>query len=116
MIRTKAFENILSLIPSGADNAIPMMQLAALLDVDERKAREYIQKLRMDGVPILSVPGDKGYFFSSDPGEIQLSIWAFKCRGETNRQITQTLSRYSKYVKDGGSIEEYLEKWKEGKA
>lgn len=112
----KDYSSIIALIPSGIDNAIPMTQLAALLEVDERKARDYIQQMRLDGIPILSVPGDKGYFFSSDLGKIELSIWAFKCREKTNKHITRTLSHYAQFVRNGGTIEEYLEKWKEGKA
>lgn len=108
--------NIISVIPHGEENAISMKRLADLLDTTERHARQIIQTLRENGVPVLSVPGDKGYYFSSNLYDINTAITCFECRKNTNQRITKTLSQFARYVENGGTIEKYLEELKEGKA
>lgn len=56
---------ILDHIPTGAANAIPRAELAARLELSDRRTREAIQKARDDGALILNEQGGAGYYVAT---------------------------------------------------
>ena len=68
----KTIKEITDFIPTGKANAIPMKELAAILNVNERTLRGLIQKAREQGAPICSEwEENTGYFLPADTYEAE---------------------------------------------
>ena len=63
-------EKLTELIPTGRENAIPMRDLAKLLNVSMRGVRALVQRARELGSPICSEWENRGgYYFPADEHE-----------------------------------------------
>jgi biotin operon repressor len=58
-------KNILSLIPTGHENAIPRARLAAVLGVSDRRCRRLVQEARDAGAIILNRQDGRGYYLAT---------------------------------------------------
>ena len=108
------YSEIIKIIPYGKENAITMKAFAAYLGLKEREARHIVQIMREAGIPVLSVPGHPGYYFSDNLNEVKAARLCFECRRETNLRSTKAFERYEYAINNGSSIEEYLETIKKG--
>lgn len=63
-------EKLVELIPTGRTNAIPMRDLATLLNISQRAVRVIVQRARELGSPICSEWENRGgYYFPADEHE-----------------------------------------------
>ncbi len=90
----KKYERLLSCIPDGMNNAISQRRIATLLHCEERDVRSHVQNARHDGIPICSIPGQKGYYMSDNPVEVFACYRAFKQRNKSNSDVLKGIREY----------------------
>lgn len=73
--------NIEKLIPRGAENAVPMVDLAKVSGLSERGVRKTIEHMRRNGVVICS--GDGGYYLPANVSELSDYLNRMTKRAET---------------------------------
>lgn len=82
-------------IPVGRENALPMRDLAALLNVDERTIRQLVQRAREQGAPICSEWGDNGgYYMPADTYEARRYLRQQKARIRSARAALNGIIKY----------------------
>ena len=98
------YEALTSVIPYGKENAISQKELANRLNVTENEARTMIQNIKGQ-IPICSIPGFLGYFFTNNPDDMQKCINAFEHRKRANEKamkpIRDELKRVNEQQKKG---------------
>lgn len=65
-----ARDMLAAVVPEGKDHAITRRQLADLLNVDDRTARDMVNRARLDRLPVLNDQDGKGYYLSYDEADI----------------------------------------------
>lgn len=90
----KKYKKLLSCIPDGRKNAISQRRIANLLQCDERDIRSHVQNARHDGIPICSIPGQRGYYMSDNPEEVFACYFAFKQRNKSNSDVLKCIRDY----------------------
>ena len=73
--------NIDKLIPRGAENAVPMRDLAKVSGLTERGVRKAIERMRRNGLVVCS--GDGGYYLPADVSELSDYLNRMTKRAET---------------------------------
>lgn len=78
------FDELLSLIPTGEENAISMKSLARLTDSSLQDVRQWVENARLDGMIIAS--SQSGYYIPVDEEELFDYYIRTKRRLNTTRQ------------------------------
>jgi hypothetical protein len=93
--------NLLDLIPRGRENAIPMKDLARLMDYEPRAVRRLVFDERRRGVPICSTTDniDGGYYLPSDENEAATYIKEQKSRIKSAQIALQSVLDYVQEVR-----------------
>ncbi|MGN0680139.1 MAG: hypothetical protein ACI4JS_10790, partial [Oscillospiraceae bacterium] len=88
-------ERLTELIPTGRNNAIPMKDVATLLNISERAVRVLVQKAREHGAPICSDWENRGgYFYPADTYEAMEYFRQQKSRIKTARAALNGITQY----------------------
>lgn len=89
------FDKLTELIPTGRNNAIPMRDLATLLNVNERTIRLLVQKAREKGAPICSEWKNRGgYYFPADEYEARAYLRQQKARIRSAKAALNGITEY----------------------
>lgn len=92
------FERLGELIPRGRENALPMKDLATILNISERAVRILVQKAREHGEPICSEwDGSGGYFYPVDMQEARDYIRKQKARIKSSRAALRGVEKYLQF-------------------
>lgn len=97
----KQYEKLISYIPYGKKNAISQTRLSDLMGCEKTELRAYIQNARIDGIPICSIPGVTGYYFSDEEPEVLECYRVFKHRHLSTGEVLKTIGRHLKSVQGG---------------
>lgn len=82
-------EKLVSVIPTGKENAIHQKDLGALLGVSPATAKMMVSEARKQGIEILS--GSSGYFFPKDNMERQAFIKMLSKQAYTRLKTTKPI-------------------------
>lgn len=100
--------NIDKLIPRGAENAVPMVDLAKVSGLSERGVRKTIEQLRRNGSVICS--NDNGYYLPDNLLELRDYISRMSKRAETTFLCLQSaralLRKFDGQMTLGGFFDE----------
>lgn len=100
--------NIENLIPRGAENAVPMRDLAKVSGLTERGVRKAIERMRRNGVVICS--GDGGYYLPANTAELSDYLNRMTKRAETTFLCLQSaralLRKFDGQMTLGGFFDE----------
>lgn len=88
------YEQLLSVIGTGEENAIHLEDLENLLNANKRTVKSIVQAARENGLFILS--SEKGYFFPATVREAHSFIKYEKLRRQTNKRQCRLLEAYLK--------------------
>lgn len=80
MTKEKQVEKIVSCMPMGRENAVPMRYIAVILNMSEREVRSTVNEARLAGHMI--VGDDNGYYLPETDGE--LLDYYFRLRSHAN--------------------------------
>lgn len=94
MKKKSRYDRLISYIPEGKENAISQKELRELLGCSDTELRALIQKARIDGIAVLSIPGAIGYYFSDDPTEVIPCYRMFRHRQEANKAVLRTIHKH----------------------
>lgn len=83
-------------IPEGLANAISMRDLAIMIGVDERKARQLVHQARANGEPICSTceEGIGGYYLPCDVNEARVYLRQQTARIKSSRAALRGIKKY----------------------
>jgi len=71
------------ILRKGKDNAISRPMLKQITGMDDRTNRNIIKDLRIEGIPIISVSSEKGYWLPEENAEVE------HCIKETKHRIKE---------------------------
>ena len=69
-----AKNQIRMILRKGKDNAISRSMLKQITGMDDRTNRNIIKDLRIEGIPIISVSSEKGYWLPEENAEVEHCI------------------------------------------
>ena len=78
-----AKNQIRTILRKGKDNAISRPMLKQITGMDDRINRNIIKDLRIEGIPIISVSSEKGYWLPEENAEVE------HCIKETKHRIKE---------------------------
>lgn len=84
------YKMLLDLIPTGEHDAIAMIDLARLLQIDERSVRQKVHKARKNGELICS--SSKGYYYPAN----LIELYEYTCR--TGAGLTSSVTVLKPFV------------------
>lgn len=88
-------DKLTELIPTGRANAIPMKDLATLLNISPRAVRIIVQRARELGSPICSEWENRGgYYFPADVFEARTYLCQQKSRIRSARAALNGVTKY----------------------
>lgn len=97
---TELQERLLNIIPFGKDNAITRDKLANLIGYSDRKIRDNIHHLRMNGYVICSDSGHKGYWRPTKRSEVNDFIIQMESYGKQCFMASKSAREYMKNHED----------------
>ena len=98
-------DKLTELIPTGRANAIPMKDLATLMNISERAVRVIVQRAREHGSPICSEWENKGgYYFPADVDEARTYLRQQKSRIRSARAALNGVTKYLQFFADTDDI------------
>lgn len=99
-------EALTELIPTGRENAIPMKDLASLLNISERGLRLLVQRAREQGAPICSEWENRGgYYMPADTYEAKGYLRQQKSRIRSARAALNGITKYLQRFADTDDTE-----------
>ena len=98
-------KDLTEFIPIGRANAIPMKDLAALLNISERTLRLLVQKAREQGAPICSEWENRGgYYMPADTYEARRYLRQQKARIRSAKEALNGIIEYLQTFAVGDEI------------
>lgn len=85
--------NLLDYIPTGRENAVTRTELMALTGYPDRTVRKEIERLRTEGVPIISLSDHPGYWMAERVEEIERYLRECDARTRTQSRTNAKLRR-----------------------
>ena len=85
MTKEKQVERIVSCMPTGRENAVPMRYIAVILNMSEREVRSTVNDARLLGHMIIG--DDNGYYLPETNGELLDYYFRLKSHANTTQSV-----------------------------
>lgn len=92
---------ILFLLRTGKANAISRNELETKTGISDRMIRRYINKLRKEGVPVMSHSDSKGYYIADTEEELKHFLNENEKRSKDSLYINKQVKEGFKRMKQG---------------